>query len=84
MKVPRATSLETIEALLEASGRDILPLSYRFVQHRDPQDRGVPDPYLSSSRPITIVGFINTSSSTRLPAAAPMKSPETPVSGPAL
>ena len=44
MKVPRATSLETIEALLEASGRDILPLSYRFVQHRDPQDRGVPGP----------------------------------------
>jgi len=44
MKVPRATPQETIEALLDASGRSLLPLSYRFMQHRDDQDRGVPGP----------------------------------------
>ena len=44
MKVPRATSQETIEALLKTSGRDLLPLSYRFIQHRDAQDKGIPGP----------------------------------------
>jgi hypothetical protein len=44
MRIPRATTQETIEALLEASRRDVLPLSYRFLQHRDRQDRGIPGP----------------------------------------
>jgi hypothetical protein len=43
-KVQRATPQETIEALLEESRRSVLPLSYRFIQRRDSQDRGVPGP----------------------------------------
>jgi hypothetical protein len=44
MAAPRATTQQTIEALLEASKRNLLPLSYRFVQHRDTQDKGVAGP----------------------------------------
>lgn len=44
MRVPRATQQETVEALLEASGRNVLPLSYRFIQHRDDRDKGIPGP----------------------------------------
>ena len=44
MKVIRATAQQTIEALLEGSNREVLPLSYRFMQHRDEQNRGVPGP----------------------------------------
>jgi hypothetical protein len=44
MKVPRATSQETIEALLNASRRNHLPLSYRFLQLRNEHDKGVPGP----------------------------------------
>ena len=39
-KVQRATTQQTIEALLQASKRDVLPLSYRFVQHRTKEDKG--------------------------------------------
>lgn len=44
MKVQRATSQQTIDALLGASGRELLPLSYRFVQHRSAEDKGIPGP----------------------------------------
>jgi hypothetical protein len=44
VKITRATTQQTIEALLEASKRPGLPLSYRFVQHRNSDDRGVPGP----------------------------------------
>jgi hypothetical protein len=44
MKAPRATTQQTIEALLETSNRDILPLSYRFLQHRDSQNKGISGP----------------------------------------
>jgi DNA-binding transcriptional ArsR family regulator len=44
MKAPRATTQQTIEALLQASKRNLLPLSYRFVQHRDEEDKGVAGP----------------------------------------
>lgn len=44
MQVQRATSQETIEALLDESDRPFLPLSYRFMQLRDDQDKGVPGP----------------------------------------
>lgn len=44
MNVPRATSQQTIEALLKASKRELLPLSYRFVQHRTQDDKGIAGP----------------------------------------
>lgn len=40
----RATQQSTIEALLEASKRDHLPLANLFVQHRDSNDKGIPGP----------------------------------------
>jgi hypothetical protein len=40
----KATQQTTIEALLDSSGRDNLPLAHLFVQHRDPKDRGRPGP----------------------------------------
>jgi hypothetical protein len=43
-KVQRATTQQTIEALLQASKRDVLPLSYRFVQHRTKEDKGIAGP----------------------------------------
>ena len=43
-KVDRANTQQTIEALLQASKRDLLPLSYRFVQHRTNEDKGVAGP----------------------------------------
>lgn len=46
-KIKRATAEQTIEALLQASKRDLLPLSYRFVQHRTKQDKGVAGPLAS-------------------------------------
>jgi hypothetical protein len=40
----RADTRQTVEALLQASKRDLLPLSYRFVQHRTNEDKGVGGP----------------------------------------
>ncbi len=44
MSSKRATNQETIEALLERSGREALPLAKLFVQHRDPQGNALPGP----------------------------------------
>lgn len=44
MTTKKATQQTTIEALLDSSQRDILPLAHLFVQHRTPEDRGVPGP----------------------------------------
>ena len=44
VKVERASTQQTIEALLQASKRDVLPLSYRFVQHRTDEDKGIAGP----------------------------------------
>ena len=44
MAANQATSQTTIEALLENSQRDHLPLAHLFVQHRDGDDRGIPGP----------------------------------------
>lgn len=40
----RATQQSTIEALLDASKRDHLPLANLFVQHRDANDKGIAGP----------------------------------------
>ena len=40
----RATQQTTIEALLDASKRDHLPLAHLFVQHRDANDKGIAGP----------------------------------------
>lgn len=44
MPAKKATQQTTIEALLDNSSRDILPLAHTFVQHRDAEDRGIPGP----------------------------------------
>jgi hypothetical protein len=43
----RATQKQTIEALLENSKRDSLPLAHLFVQHRTEDDRGTAGPLAS-------------------------------------
>lgn len=43
----RAGQGDTIDALLDPSGRNHLPLANSFVQHRDTQDRGIPGPLSS-------------------------------------
>jgi hypothetical protein len=44
MSSKRATSQSTVEAFLDASLRDHLPLAHDFVQRRSKQDKGVPGP----------------------------------------
>jgi hypothetical protein len=44
MALKRATQQSTIEALLDASKRDHLPLANLFVQHRDAKGKGIAGP----------------------------------------